>query len=298
MNSGRALTHGQAVAGMVGATMLWSIAGVVTRQLEHARSFEITFWRSFFTMLSLLVILPLWQGRGVYQRMHWRSRTFWLSSVCWCVMFTAFMIALTLARVGNVLVTLAIGPLLTALVARVLIGHRLPLRTWCAIATAGLGIGYMFGSQIQMGRDAQALGMLVAVCVPVAGAIQWTLMQRGQSQGESLDLVPCLLVGAALSALIMLPFAVPFHASGADVAWLGLLGLVQLAIPCVVAVVCARVLLAPEVSLLALLEVIFGILLAWIGADEVPRPALLKGGVLVVGAMAVNEWLNWRQRRA
>ena len=63
------MTHGMAVWVMVGNTALWSMAGVVTRQLEEARSFEVTFWRSFFTVLSLLVILPLWQGRGVFARL-------------------------------------------------------------------------------------------------------------------------------------------------------------------------------------------------------------------------------------
>ena len=43
---------------MVLVALMWSIAGVVTRQLESARSFEVTFWRSFFTVISLLVILP------------------------------------------------------------------------------------------------------------------------------------------------------------------------------------------------------------------------------------------------
>ncbi len=56
------LTHTRAVFLMVGVTMLWSIAGVVTRQLEHARSFEVTFWRSLFTVGSLLVLLPFFQG--------------------------------------------------------------------------------------------------------------------------------------------------------------------------------------------------------------------------------------------
>ena len=37
-----------------------STAGVVTRHLEHARSFEVTFWRSFFTVVSLLVIPRVW----------------------------------------------------------------------------------------------------------------------------------------------------------------------------------------------------------------------------------------------
>lgn len=56
------LRHWQAVWLMLVVTMMWSIAGVVTRHLEHARSFEITFWRSFFTMVSLAVLLPLFQG--------------------------------------------------------------------------------------------------------------------------------------------------------------------------------------------------------------------------------------------
>ncbi|RYF39696.1 MAG: permease, partial [Comamonadaceae bacterium] len=81
-----------------------------------------------------------------------------------------------------------------------------------------------------------------------------------------------------------------------DVAWLGLLGLVQLAIPCTLSVVCARVLKAPEVSLLALLEVIFGVALAWVGANEAPGPNALAGGALVIAALLVNEIVGWRQR--
>jgi len=61
-------------------------------------------------------------------------------------------------------------------------------------------------------------------------------------------------------------------------------------------VVCARVLQAPEISLLALLEVIFGIVLAWVGANEAPGPTVLAGGALVIGALVVNEWIGWRQR--
>jgi len=270
----------------------------VTRQLEHARSFEVTFWRSFFTMLSLLVILPVWQGRNVFRNMHWRSTAFWISGACWSVMFTAFMVALTMTTVANVLVTLAAGPLLTALFARIVIGHKLPIRTWGAIMVAGLGIAYMFGAQVNVAGGAHAAGMLVAFCVPVAGAVQWTVVQRSQVHGEKLDLVPSVLVGAVISSLVTLPLSFPFVATGADVAWLFLLGLVQLAIPCVLSVVAARVLKAPEVSLLALLEVIFGITLAWLGAGEEPGPTVLKGGALVIGALLTNELLGWRQRNA
>ena len=290
------LSHSRALLMMVLVTMMWSIAGVTTRHLESAKSFEITFWRSLFTLLSLLVILPMFQGREVFAKIRSGGAMLWISGVCWSVMFTAFMVALTLTSVANVLVTMALGPLLTALMARAFIGHRLALRTWCAIGVAGVGIAYMYGTQLSLGGDAALVGTLVALCVPFAGALNWTVVQRSHAHGRDVDLVPAVLVGALLSSLATLPLAYPFQATPHDLRLLAGLGLVQLAIPCVMSVVCARVLKAPEVSLIALLEVIFGIALAWWGANEAPQATVLIGGALVIGALVMNEALGWRQR--
>ena len=291
------LTHTRAVLLMVVIAFMWSIAGVVTRHLESARSFEVTFWRSFFTLLSLMVILPLFQGREVFSRIRHGGRALWISGVCWSFMFTAFMMALTLTSVANVLITLAVGPFLTALLARVVIGHRIAMRTWLAIAVAGLGIGWMFGGDLQANGDgSQLAGTLVALMVPMAGAINWTVVQRSQAQGDKVDLVPAVMVGAFISSLVTLPLALPLTATAHDIALLAMLGLVQLAIPCVLSVRCASVLKAPEIALLALLEIIFGILLAWLGAGEVPGTNVLTGGALVLGALLVNELFGWRQR--
>jgi drug/metabolite transporter (DMT)-like permease len=289
------MSHGRAVWLMVAVTLMWSIAGVLTRHLEQARSFEVTFWRSAFTALSLLILLPATQGRVVFTRIRQGGRALWLSGACWSVMFTAFMVALTLTTVGNVLVTMAVGPLFTALVARVAIGHRLATRTWLAIVVAGAGIAWMYGGQAS---SDQFLGTAVALCVPVAAAINWTVVQRSQASGHDIDLVPAVLIGALISAAVTLPLAWPLRASAHDLGLLAILGLVQLAIPCVLAVRCARVLQAPEVSLLALLEVIFGIALAWLGAGETPDTRVLLGGALVIGALVTNEWLGWKEKNS
>jgi len=291
------LTHTRAVLLMVAIAFMWSIAGVVTRHLESARSFEVTFWRSFFTLLSLMMILPIFQGREVFSRIRHGGRALWISGFCWSFMFTAFMMALTLTSVANVLITLAVGPFLTALLARVLIGHRIAMRTWLAIAVAGLGIAWMFGGDLQANGDgSQLAGTLVALLVPMAGAVNWTVVQRSQAQGDKVDLVPAVMVGAFISSLVTLPLALPLTATAHDIALLAMLGLVQLAIPCVLSVRCASVLKAPEIALLALLEIIFGILLAWLGAGEVPGTNVLTGGALVLGALLVNELFGWRQR--
>ena len=280
---------------MIVVTLMWSIAGVVTRHLEAARSFEVTFWRSAFTVLSLLVLLPAIRGRATLVRsLRDGGQTLWLSGVCWCVMFTAFMVAITLTTVANVLVTMAIAPLLTALIARVFLGHRLAARTWAAIVVAGIGIGWMYANEVS-GADAKHLvGTLVAVGVPIAAAINWVVIQHTRSNAD-VDLLPAVLIGAALSALLTLPFALPFAASAHDLGLLALLGVVQLAVPCLMSVAAARYLSAPEASLLALLEVIFGVAWAWLGAGEAPAIHVLGGGALVLTALAANEAMALRQ---
>lgn len=157
---------------------------------------------------------------------------------------------------------MALGPLLTALGARLVLGQRLAARTWGAIALAGVGIAWMYGHAVQAGDARQVLGTAVALCVPVAVAVNWTLLQHLKSQSRPPDM----------------------------------LGAVQLAIPCLMAVAAARVLSAPEIALLGLLEVVFGVLWAWLGANEAPSTTVLGGGALVLLALTGNEMLALRRR--
>ena len=296
------LTHNRAVLLMVLVTMLWSTAGVVSRHLEAARSFEVTFWRSLFNALALLVAMRVLRGPGFWRAGLRGGWPLWMSAACWVVMYTNFMLAITLTTVATVLITMSIAPLLTALFSRLFLHHRLPLRTWLAIGAAGIGIAWMFGQQAL--QDPGSLtGILVALGVPLAGAANWTLLQHLQQrhgrapQHAPPDMLLAVLLGAIGSALITLPMAWPFSASVHDLGLLAALGVFQLAIPCLLVVQVARVLSAPEVSLIGLLEVLFGVLLTWLGAGEAPGPAALTGGALVLGALLGNEALALRERQ-
>jgi drug/metabolite transporter (DMT)-like permease len=277
---------------MLVVTLLWSTAGIVSRQLEAARSFEVTFWRSAFTVLALAIYLVWCHGRGSLAVLRAGGWPLFVSGLMWCAMFTCFMLALTLTTVANVLITMSLSPLFTALLARFVLGQPVAPRTWVAIVLAGAGIAWMFGHNLSAGPGA-LVGALVALGVPVAAAINWTVLQRS---GKSVDLVPALLVGALLSCALTIAPAWPFQASTHDIAWLAGLGILQLAVPCVIAVRLARSLPAPEISLLALLEIVFGIAWAWLGANEHPAPQVLAGGSLVLLTLAVNEFLALRQR--
>ncbi len=281
---------------MVVAALLWSMAGVVTRHLDSAGSFEATFWRSFFNAVALICLLAWLRGmRQLAKTLRSGGVTLWLSGLCWAVMFTAFMVAITLTTVANVLVTMAIAPLVTALVARVALGHRLPAQTWGAVVVAGIGIGWMYASQVA-GADARQLaGTAIALGVPIAAAVNWTVIQKNRS--VNVDLLPAVLIGAVGSSLVCLVPSLPFTASAHDLVLLALLGVAQLAIPCLIAVTAARALSAPEAALLSLLEIVFGVTWTWLGADEVPSPQVLAGGALVVGALVANETFALRRTR-
>jgi drug/metabolite transporter (DMT)-like permease len=297
------LTHSRAALLMVLVTLMWSTAGVVTRHLEAARSFEVTFWRSAFNALALVVALLAMRGPRLFGDIRRGGGALWASALCWMVMYTNFMLAITLTTVATVLITMAIAPLITALFARMFLHHRLPRRTWVAIAVAGAGIAWMFGRHA-FAPGTSMTGALVALGVPLAGATNWTLLQHLHQRHAAdptvaePDMLPAVLLGALLSAAVTLPLALPLSATPHDLGLLAGLGVFQLAIPCLLVVVLTRVLPAPEISLIGLLEVIFGVLLAWVGAGEVPGPTALSGGALVIGALLLNEWLGLRERNS
>ncbi|MDC8785210.1 DMT family transporter [Roseateles koreensis] len=286
---------------MILITLLWSSAGVVTRHLEAARGFELTFWRSSFNALALMLALRWMRGPGLWRQLLRAPRLVYLSGVCWAVMFTAFMLALSLTTVANVLVTMALGPLLTALLSRVFLHHHLPRRTWGAIAVASLGIAWMFAHEV-LGQGAPlsgGLGIGVALGVPVAAAVNWSVLQHvghgdGAGTAQAHDMLPAIFIGALISAMAVLPLAWPLRTTTHDLVLLAGLGVFQLALPCLLVVRLSRVLAGPEIALLGQLEVVFGVLWAWVWAAEVPSTAALWGGAMVLSALIVNELLAWR----
>jgi len=145
-----------------------------------------------------------------------------------------------------------------------------------------------------LAADAAALsGTLIAFGIPVASAINVVTLKR---VGHDVDLVPAVLLGAILSAAISLPWAVPLQASAHDVAILGFLGFFQLGLPCMLMVRASRYLAAPEIALLALLEVIEGPLWSWLFAGEAVAASTFGGGVVVLAALVLNEAAAFRER--
>lgn len=284
--------HRRAIWTLVFCALCWSIAGVFTRHLERAEGFEVTFWRSLVCALFVAVALVRSHGRHWWRPVLATGRAGLISGVMWSIMFTCFMLALSRTTVANTLVVMAISPLLAALLAWAVLREQVPPRTWAAIAAAAAGIVWM----VRGGLSTEGLaGMAIASGVPIAAAINIVTLKR---IGASVDLAPAVLIGGVLSCIVTLPLAWPLDASTRDLTILATLGVVQLGLPCMLMVSAARYLAPHEIALLALLEVVFGPIWAWLGAGERPSDATLQGGLIVLAALVCNELFAAGRARA
>ena len=284
------MTRSGALALMVAAPVLWSTAGVVTRHVERATPFEMVFYRSLFAFLFVGVVLLLLRKNPLRV-----APPAIISGGLWALMFTTFMIALSFTSTANTLVVMSLAPLLTTVLARAFLKDPVPPGTWLAAGAATLGIAWMFASDLNAHTHRDLLGMLIALSVPIASATNFIVLRASSATS---DLRAAVMLGGLLSAVICLPLALPFQASAKDVALLAFLGIFQLGLPCTLLVLASRKLLAPEISLIALLEVLLGPLWAWLGAGEVPARATLTGGAIVLGALVLNELATFRNQLA
>jgi len=248
------------------------------------------FYRSLFAFLFVGVVLLLLRKNPL--RM---APPAIVSGGLWALMFTTFMIALSLTSTANTLVVMSLAPLLTTVLASVFLKDPVPTGTWVAAGAATLGIAWMFASDLNAHTQRDLLGMLIALSVPIASATNFIVLRASSATS---DLRSAVMLGGLISAAVCLPLALPFQATAKDVALLAFLGVFQLGLPCLLLVLASRKLLAPEISLIGLLEVLLGPLWAWLGAGEVPARATLTGGAIVLGALVLNELATFRNQLA
>ncbi|MCC7548526.1 MAG: EamA family transporter [Burkholderiales bacterium] len=284
--------HRRGVLLMLGATLCWSTAGILVRNMDLRDSWEITFWRSLFMTVFISGVL-LWQyGGKVRERMRAVGLPGVLAGALWALMYVCFILALGHTTVGNVLVLSSIAPFTSALLGALFLHERIALRTWATMSLAIAGICVMFVDSLGRGG---MLGNLIALVIPIAFAVNVVILRRAHAQ---VDMLPTLVLSGLFSMAVALPFAWPLEPTARDVGLLAVMGTVQLGMGVLLMIRATPHLSAAEIGLLAVLETIFGTLSTWVVVGERPSAVALAGGAVVVGALVVNELLALRNRMA
>lgn len=271
---------------MIGAGLCWSTGGMLVRLTSLGDGWEIVFWRSLFMVLTVAVFL-VFQHRGrVAVKVAAVGRWGVVTGFFLALTFIFFILALTRTTVANTLVTMSLSPFAAALFGWLCLREHVPARTWAAMAAAMAGMTVMVADSLQGGG---VDGMLIALGVPVAFSVNVIILRR---HAAAADMVPTVAIAGLISMALVLPLALPLEASGHDVAILAVMGMVQLGFGCMFMTMATRHLSAAEVGLLALLETTLGPVWAWLAVGERPTDFALLGGLIVVGALALNEALG------
>jgi drug/metabolite transporter (DMT)-like permease len=282
--------HRRGVLLMIGATLCWSTAGMMVRNLDLRDGWEITFWRSLFMTVFILGVLGVQYRGEMFRRIRAVGWPGFIAGALWALMYTCFILALGLTTVANVLVIASITPFSAALLGRLFLGERVAGRTWVTMLAAFCGIVMMFMAAMERGG---LIGNLIALVIPFAFAVNVVILRRMEAH---VDMIPTLIVSGLLSMAIMLPLALPLTPTAKDLGLLAIMGVVQLGIGVLMMILATPALAAAEIGLLAVLETLFGTFFAWVVVGERPGANALLGGAVVVGALVVNELFALRER--
>lgn len=261
------------------AMVLISPDALIIRLIEADESFALA--ARGFLVGSVILACNL-----VATRMDWRrmladgigTKLAYAASIC-VGMFT-FTYAVNHTKVFNVLVMLALAPMLAALGSHFVRKERIEPALWAASAAVFLCVLVILWSDLE---GDHLDGDLAAICTAASLAFNSNLVRHS----PRLDTV----TGIGFGALLVVPLALPFAGStalGEDDWWLLLLGpgfLFPLAVALHNHV--SKLLPPPEVTLLFAIEMALSPLLVWHFLGEVPEPSALAAGVAATSVLVV-----------
>jgi drug/metabolite transporter (DMT)-like permease len=272
------------------AGVVWSIQGVLIRQLDEAGSWAVLFWRSS----GMVPVLVLWIGPGnalpALRQMSWAGVMGGLGLV---LAFGGAIVALQSTTVANAMLLFSASPFFAAVFGRVLLKEQVSFPTWGAILLALVGILVMVGGIGQIGGG-QVLGTAAAL-TSAAGFAAFTVAIRW---GHVADSLPVVLLGGIFSAvagavaalIVGQTLAVPPFEAGLAFG----MGVVTLTGGMYLYTKGSQAVPAAQATLLSLIEVLLAPAWAWIFLSETLSANTALGGAVLLAAVGLNAGFGLR----
>lgn len=201
-------------------------------------------------------------------------------AVCTAVASGSFIVALNHSSVANVLFLQAGAPIAAALLGWIALRERVSGRAAFAMAIAVLGVGLMVGGPGTGG----VIGVGFSLLMTVAFAVSIVITRHRRD----VSMAPAICLSQLLVLLAVGPFAAPESVGSRDLGLLVLLGIGQMGLGLVLFTMGARLIVASEVALITLLEVVLGPFWAWVAVSETPSLMTVIGGAVVTFAVILQ----------
>jgi len=261
------------------AAVAWSTAGGLQRELSVGTTTQVA-GRAFFAFLALAAFVAF-RNRG---RTLAAFRTMGLAglgvAVTTALASGFFIVALNHATVANVLFMQAVSPIAAALLAWVALGESITPRAAIAMTIALLGVGLMVGGPGSGG----VVGVGASLVMTLAFAVSIVITRHRRD----ISMAPAICLSQLLIVLVVGPFSEPASITQHDLVVLVLLGVGQMGLGLILFTMGTRLIVASEVALITLLEVVLGPFWAWVAVGETPALTTVVGGAVVVAAVLLQ----------
>lgn len=292
---GAVMRYGTGVALALTAAVLWSLQGLLFRQIDTAGVWAVLFWRSA-GMVPVLAGFVLWrQGRlgAALRAVGWPGVVGGLGLVA---AFGGAIYALQATTVAMAVFLYSAAPFLAAILGWLVLGEKVRPATWAAIALAACGI-------VIMVREGLALGALAGNLAALVSALGFAVFSIALRWGRLADMMPAVIWGGLFAMIFALAMtaATPgatLAAPPSDIAWAMGMGAGTLAGGMVLYTLASRVMPAAELTLITLVEVLLSPVWVWWLMGETAGAGTLLGGAILMGAVAVNAGAGLRRSRA
>ena len=242
---------------------------------------SLLFYRGLFVAVALFAFFTIRFGREMPSFIRAVGRVGILAGCLSAVSNILFVLSLTLTTAANTLVIVSAAPLFAAVFSWLILKESIAPLTWLAVVVVFAGIATIFFGSLSGGSLIGDLCAIGAACF-FAGHLTALRCKKGT------NMVPAVALAGLLTALAVLPLSAPLSVNTHDLALLAVMGFVMLPIALGLIALGPRLIPAPEVGLLALVEAILGPYWVWLVINEVPAVQTVLGGILILGTLLVH----------
>ncbi len=270
-----------------------SLGGLFIRSIESAGEWQILFWRSLGIAAALLLYIALRSNGRIASAFRAAGAMAAVAGMCLATGFTFFVFSILHTTVANTLFMLSAGPFIAAVLGRIILAERVRRATWVAMIGAVIGVALMLG-------DGLVSGDLFGNLMGLGAATGFAGFAIALRRGRSTDMMPatCIagLFGASVAGLVLLATGDGFAVSGNDLLLCVSYGAFAIGTSLIVFTIGSRSVPAAELALLSLTEVVLGPVWVWLVFAEIPHPATLAGGGILLVSIAGQALSGMRRR--
>ncbi|MFW6179440.1 MAG: DMT family transporter, partial [Desulfohalobiaceae bacterium] len=249
-------------------------------RIAGAISWDILFWRGLLMGLALGGISSWHSRRFFLNTLRIQGRAAFASGTMFGLSGAGFVLSIMHTHVANTVLIFSTAPLFAALFTWIFLRERIGVATWLAILAVMLGVGLVFKGSLQA---ANISGDLFALAAAMTVGGNFTLLRRN----PDLDRAPMVAWGGFISAAVAWSWSSPLSLPVQSYLVLALMGLLQMPLALLLLAVATRMLTAPEVSMVLLLEAVLGPFWVWLILGETPPEATWLGGTIILGTLGL-----------